>query len=244
MDHDVIKPYSKEGEKKEQVQTMFDKLAPYYDFLNRLLTLRIDVVWRRNAIKMVSNAEVSDICDIATGTADLAIAMAKTMPSAHVTGVDIAVKMLEIGDKKIEAQGLSNRIKLEKGDSESLRFEDGSFDLITSSFGVRNFQNLSGGLSEMFRVLRPGGKIMVLEFSRPRIFPIKQLFNIYFQYILPFIGKITSKDPRAYKYLYESVQQFPDYERFSSVLQEVGFVDTSFKPLTFGICTVYLASKP
>ena len=243
MDHDVIKPYDKSGDKKQQVQSMFDKVAPYYDFLNRFLTLRIDVLWRRNAINAVKSDQIRDICDIATGTADLAIEMAKAMPSANVIGIDIAPKMLEIGSKKIIAANFQKRITLETGDSEALRFESQTFDLVTSSFGVRNFQDLNLGLSEMHRILRPGGKIMVLEFSRPRIFPIKQLFNIYFRYALPFIGKITSKDPRAYKYLYESVQQFPDYERFTSVLQEVGFINTSFKPLTFGICTVYLASK-
>ncbi|MBK8633698.1 MAG: ubiquinone/menaquinone biosynthesis methyltransferase, partial [Saprospiraceae bacterium] len=154
-----------------------------------------------------------------------------------------AVKMLAIGDQKLEKLALTDRVTLEAGDSEAMRYEEGRFDLAMSSFGVRNFGNLKKGLSEMHRVLRPGGRIMVLEFSRPRVFPIKNMFNIYFKYVLPVIGKLTSKDPRAYKYLYESVQQFPDFENFTKILEEVGFKHSSYKPLTFGICTVYLATK-
>jgi len=222
---------------------MFDRIAPYYDFLNRLLTLRIDVLWRKKAIAMVSSPDVKDVLDVATGTGDLAIAVAKALPQSKVIGMDIAVKMLAIGDQKLEKLALTDRVTLEAGDSEAMRYEDGRFDLAMSSFGVRNFGNLKKGLSEMHRVLRPGGRIMVLEFSRPRVFPIKNMFNIYFKYVLPVIGKLTSKDPRAYKYLYESVQQFPDFENFTKILEEVGFKHSSYKPLTFGICTVYLATK-
>ena len=243
MNHDIIKPYDAEGEKKAQVTSMFDRIAPYYDFLNRLLTLRIDVLWRKKAIAMVSSPDVKDVLDVATGTGDLAIAVAKALPQSKVIGMDIAVKMLAIGDQKLEKLALTDRVTLEAGDSEAMRYEEGRFDLAMSSFGVRNFGNLKKGLSEMHRVLRPGGKIMVLEFSRPRVFPIKNMFNIYFKYVLPVIGKLTSKDPRAYKYLYESVQQFPDFENFTKILEEVGFKHSSYKPLTFGICTVYLATK-
>ncbi|MBK8392374.1 MAG: bifunctional demethylmenaquinone methyltransferase/2-methoxy-6-polyprenyl-1,4-benzoquinol methylase UbiE [Saprospiraceae bacterium] len=243
MNHDIIKPYDAEGEKKAQVTSMFDRIAPYYDFLNRLLTLRIDVLWRKKAIAMVSSPDVKDVLDVATGTGDLAIAVAKALPQSKVIGMDIAVKMLAIGDQKLEKLALTDRVTLEAGDSEAMRYEDGRFDLAMSSFGVRNFGNLKKGLSEMHRVLRPGGRIMVLEFSRPRVFPIKNMFNIYFKYVLPVIGKLTSKDPRAYKYLYESVQQFPDFENFTKILEEVGFKHSSYKPLTFGICTVYLATK-
>ena len=243
MNHDIIKPYDAEGEKKAQVTSMFDRIAPYYDFLNRLLTLRIDVLWRKKAIAMVSSPDVKDVLDVATGTGDLAIAVAKALPQSKVIGVDIAVKMLAIGDQKLEKLALTDRVTLEAGDSEAMRYEDGRFDLAMSSFGVRNFGNLKKGLSEMHRVLRPGGRIMVLEFSRPRVFPIKNMFNIYFKYVLPVIGKLTSKDPRAYKYLYESAQQFPDFENFTKILEEVGFKHSSYKPLTFGICTVYLATK-
>ncbi|HMS71048.1 MAG TPA: bifunctional demethylmenaquinone methyltransferase/2-methoxy-6-polyprenyl-1,4-benzoquinol methylase UbiE [Saprospiraceae bacterium] len=243
MNHDIIKPYDAEGEKKAQVTSMFDRIAPYYDFLNRLLTLRIDVLWRKKAIAMVSSPDVKDVLDVATGTGDLAIAVAKALPQSKVIGMDIAVKMLAIGDQKLEKLALTDRVTLEAGDSEAMRYEDGRFDLAMSSFGVCNFGNLKKGLSEMHRVLRPGGRIMVLEFSRPRVFPIKNMFNIYFKYVLPVIGKLTSKDPRAYKYLYESVQQFPDFENFTKILEEVGFKHSSYKPLTFGICTVYLATK-
>ncbi len=243
MNHDIIKPYDAEGEKKAQVTSMFDRIAPYYDFLNRLLTLRIDVLWRKKAIALVSSPDVKEVLDVATGTGDLAIAVAKALPLSKVIGMDIAVKMLAIGDQKLEKLALTDRVTLEAGDSEAMRYEDGRFDLAMSSFGVRNFGNLKKGLSEMHRVLRPGGRIMVLEFSRPRVFPIKNMFNIYFKYVLPVIGKLTSKDPRAYKYLYESVQQFPDFENFTKILEEVGFKHSSYKPLTFGICTVYLATK-
>ncbi|HOY12200.1 MAG TPA: bifunctional demethylmenaquinone methyltransferase/2-methoxy-6-polyprenyl-1,4-benzoquinol methylase UbiE [Saprospiraceae bacterium] len=243
MNHDIIKPYDAEGEKKAQVTSMFDRIAPYYDFLNRLLTLRIDVLWRKKAIALVSSPDVKEVLDVATGTGDLAIAVAKALPQSKVIGMDIAVKMLAIGDQKLEKLALTDRVTLEAGDSEAMRYEDGRFDLAMSSFGVRNFGNLKKGLSEMHRVVRPGGRIMVLEFSRPRVFPIKNMFNIYFKYVLPVIGKLTSKVPRAYKYLYESVQQFPDFENFTKILEEVGFKHSSYKPLTFGICTVYLATK-
>ena len=243
MIHDTVKPYDTEGEKKSQVRTMFDRIAPYYDLLNRLLTLRIDVLWRNKAISKLKNFKTDKILDVATGTADLAITMAKSLNTTKVIGLDISPNMLAIGDKKIASKNLNDKINLILGDSEKLNFEDKSFDLTTSSFGARNFENLSKGLSDMYRVTKDGGKIMVLEFSRPRVFPIKNLFNIYFKYVLPVIGRITSKDPRAYQYLYESVQAFPDYERFIQVLQDVGYKKGEFHPLTFGICTIYIAEK-
>jgi len=243
MIHDTVKPYNTEGEKKSQVKTMFDRIAPYYDLLNRLLTLRIDVLWRNKAISKLKDFQTDKILDIATGTADLAINMAKSLNCTQVIGLDISPNMLAIGDKKITSRNLNHKISLTLGDSESLNFEDNSFDLTTSSFGVRNFENLTKGLSEMFRVTKDGGKIMVLEFSRPRAFLIKTLFSIYFKYVLPVIGRLTSKDPRAYQYLYESVQAFPDYERFIEVLHNVGYKKGEFHPLTFGICTIYIAEK-
>jgi demethylmenaquinone methyltransferase / 2-methoxy-6-polyprenyl-1,4-benzoquinol methylase len=243
MKHDVVKPYEEAGDKKVQVTSMFDKIAPYYDFLNRLLTLRIDVLWRNKAIAQVANNDLKMVLDVATGTADLAISMAKKMEQTKVIGLDISQNMLQIGRVKVTKQTLDNRVELVHGDSEKLGYSDSTFDLTTSSFGVRNFQDLKKGLSEMYRVTNFGGKIMVLEFSRPRVFPIKQLFNIYFKYILPLIGKLTSKDPRAYSYLYESVQVFPDYERFIDILHGVGYKNGKFLPLTFGICTIYTAEK-
>jgi demethylmenaquinone methyltransferase / 2-methoxy-6-polyprenyl-1,4-benzoquinol methylase len=173
----------------------------------------------------------------------LAIEAAQKLKPTSIIGLDISANMLSIGDEKIAKLGLSSIIKLEVGDSENLRFADQSFDAVTAAFGVRNFENLVAGMSEMHRVLSPNGRLMILEFSKPRVFPLKQLFNTYFKYILPVIGRIQSKDPKAYKYLYESVQVFPDYEKFTSILQDIGFKETSYKPLSGGICTIYIAKK-
>lgn len=239
-----VTPYqdTKSG-KKDQVTTMFDKVAPYYDFLNRLLSLRIDILWRRAAIKKLAEYKPKRILDIATGTADLAIEAAKQLKPIEIIGLDISANMLKIGDKKIVEKKLTDIISLELGDSENLRFQNESFDAVTAGFGVRNFENLEKGLSEMYRVLKPGGNLMILEFSKPYAFPLKQGFNLYFKYMLPVIGKIVSKDPKAYTYLYESVQAFPDYEKFSEILKGLGFQKTTFKPLSFGICTIYSAIK-
>ncbi len=239
-----ITPYEDDQvSKKGQVSSMFDKIAPYYDQLNRFLSLGIDVIWRKKTINLLKEAKPETILDIATGTGDLAIEAARVLHPKHITGVDISVNMLNIGKEKIAKKGLENIISLEVGDSENLRFESDSFDAVTAAFGVRNFENLEKGLSEMYRVLKPGGTIAILEFSKPRVFPLKQGFNIYFKNILPIIGKIRSKDPRAYQYLYESVQAFPDYEKFTIVLGKVGFKDTNYKTLSAGICCIYLAKK-
>ncbi len=239
-----ITPYdSAEESKKKQVTSMFDKLAPYYDFLNRLLTLRIDVLWRKKAIKLLKKNNPKSILDIATGTADMAIMASKILSPDHIIGMDISEEMLRIGQKKVDKKKLSDRITLEIGDSENLKYSDDQFYTVMAAFGVRNFENLEKGLTEMHRVLAENGTCMILEFSNPTIFPIKQIFNIYFKYILPVIGKLTSKDPKAYKYLYESVQVFPDYEDFTSILKKIGFKETSYKPLNFGICTIYLSKK-
>jgi demethylmenaquinone methyltransferase/2-methoxy-6-polyprenyl-1,4-benzoquinol methylase len=243
MNHDVIKPYDTSGEKKAQVRSMFDKIAPYYDFLNRLLTLRIDLIWRNKAIDKLKDLNTNKILDVATGTADLAISMSEKLNCEKVIGLDISPNMLSIGNKKIANKNLTNKVELILGDSEKLPYENESFNVTTSSFGVRNFENLQQGLSEMHRVTVPNGHILVLEFSRPRVFPIKNLFNVYFKYVLPVIGKITSKDPRAYQYLYESVQAFPDYDRFIEILHNVGYKNGKYYPLTFGICTIYIAEK-
>ena len=229
--------------KKSQVTSMFDKVAPYYDFLNRLLSLRIDVLWRKKALRLLQKNDPKIILDIATGTADMAIMSTKIWSPEKIIGLDISKEMLKVGQTKIDKKELSHIIKLENGDSENLHFEDESFDTVMAAFGVRNFENLENGLSEMNRVLQKDGTCMILEFSRPRVFPLKQIFNVYFKYILPVIGKITSKDPKAYEYLYESVQVFPDYDNFASILKKTGFVDITYKPLSFGICTIYLAKK-
>lgn len=229
--------------KKKQVTTMFDGIAPYYDFLNRFLSLGIDVYWRKKAINQLKKVPHDQILDVATGTADLAIEAAKSLSPQKVTGLDISTEMLKLAEKKTNSKKLSSLITLQHGDSENLPYNDGFFDVTMSAFGVRNFENLSSGLKEMFRVLKPGGTIMVLEFSKPYIFPLKQIFGLYFKHILPLIGRLKSKDPKAYTYLYESVQAFPDYTKFTEILEETGFQKTQYLPLTGGICTIYSGTK-
>lgn len=222
---------------------MFDNIAPKYDLLNRLLSLGIDTIWRKKAINKLTKGQHRRILDVATGTADMAVEINKQLSPDEVVGLDISKEMIHYGIKKVEKKALSKIIKLEVGDSENMRFESDLFDASTVAFGVRNFGNLEKGLSEMHRVLKPEGKIVVLEFSRPRYFPFKQLFNFYFKYILPSIGKKTSKDKKAYKYLYESVQAFPDYDNFADVLKKVGFRSVEWDSLSLGICTIYTGIK-
>lgn len=242
--YEKVTPYgSEEASKKAQVTTMFDKIAPYYDFLNGLLTIGIDSIWRKKAVAQLKPSGPKIVLDIATGTADMPVEIHKQLKPDSIIGLDISPKMIELAGNKIEKYNLQQSVSVEVGDSEALRFDDTSFDAVTVSFGVRNFGDLRKGLSEIYRVIKPGGNLMVLEFSKPTLFPFKQLFNFYFKYILPFVGKFTSKDPKAYKYLYESVQVFPDYEDFAIILKEIGFNEVKFKPLTLGICTIYLASK-
>lgn len=241
--HDNVTPYDQPEDKKGQVTSMFNKIAPYYDFLNRLLSLGIDVIWRRNAISFIARREPKKILDIATGTADLAIEAAEKISPERIIGMDISQNMLDIGQKKIEKKGLDSIISLDIGDSENLKYETNYFDAVTAAFGVRNFENLEAGLNEMYRVLNVDGQLMILEFSKPTVFPLKQSFNAYFKYLLPVIGRIQSKDPKAYQYLYESVQAFPDYEDFAKILKKIGFKNITWKPQTFGICTIYLAEK-
>lgn len=240
-----VKPYEAEGSKKAQVSKMFDNIAKHYDFLNHFLSLGIDKIWRKKMISELVEVAPKHILDVATGTADVAINTYKQLKinDLHIKGLDISAEMLNVGNRKLAAQQLNPHIELTLGDSENMPFSDNIFDATTVAFGVRNFENLERGLSEMFRVLKPNGKIVVLEFSRPRVFPIKQLFNFYFANILPFIGKITSKDNRAYAYLYESVQAFPDGENFLKVLQKVGFKNTKCTTLSLGICSIYTAYK-
>jgi demethylmenaquinone methyltransferase / 2-methoxy-6-polyprenyl-1,4-benzoquinol methylase len=240
----TVKPYTAEGSKTTQVGKMFDNIAPYYDFLNRFLSLGIDTLWRKKAIDQLATLQPRTVLDVATGTADVAIEMSKRLKSVEkIVGFDLSKEMLEIGKTKIAARNLGSLIELKQGDSENLPFADASFDAITVAFGVRNFENLEKGIAEMQRVLKPGGKLVVLEFSRPTIFPFKQLFNSYFKYVLPQIGRLTSKDPRAYSYLYESVQAFPDGNNFLSILSKNGFNSNEWKPLSLGICSIYCGTK-
>lgn len=239
----VVTPYGSNAGKKAEVEQMFDRIAPRYDLLNRLLSLGIDVSWRKRAISYLKPAQPAEILDVATGTADVAILMGKILNPTRVVGIDIANQMLELGRGKIAAQGLSEMISLETGDSERLRFADNSFDAVTVAFGVRNFENLEKGLAEMYRVLRPNGRIVVLEFSKPCVFPIKQLYNAYFKYVLPLIGRLTSRDMRAYTYLFESVQVFPEGNQFTEILTKTGFQHSLCERLTLGICSIYTATK-
>jgi len=238
----TVTPYKTDAEKKEQVAEMFDNIAGSYDFLNHFLSLGIDKMWRTKAINSLREVSPKKMLDVATGTADLAVASMKLKPES-ITGIDISNKMLEVGRTKVAKKGLTDVINLEWGDSENLPFDDNSFDAITVAFGVRNFENLDAGLSEMYRVLKPGGKMAVLEFSNPNRFPIKQLFGFYFKNVLPTLGKMVSKDNRAYTYLPESVKVFPERKEFTNILEKLSFKDTTCEPLTFGIACLYTAKK-
>ncbi len=238
-----IKPYSEEESKKGQISKMFNNIAPYYDILNRVLSLRMDVTWRKKGIDTLKEIQPKKILDVATGTADVAIEMVNRLAPEQIIGVDISTQMLEVGRQKIKKKKLDNIIELREADSENLPFEDNTFDAISVAFGVRNYQNLHKGMKEMNRVLKPGGKIMVLEFSQPTMFPFKQLYLFYFKNILPLIGKFTSKDPKAYKYLYESVQAFPNGKDFVKVMESTGYKFNKCVPLTLGICSIYTGIK-
>jgi len=228
--------------KKEQVKQMFDKVSSNYDFLNRLLTFGIDVSWRKKVVKFVEDHKAKRILDIATGTGDLAIMLAK-INSEKVIGLDISEGMLAVGKKKIDQLGLNEKVEMILGDSEELPFEDGSFDAITVGFGVRNFENLEQGLSEIYRVLKPNGTFVVLETSQPTSFPIKQGYLFYSKYVIPTVGKIFSKDKNAYQYLPESAAAFPYGEAFNNILLKTGFNTSTVYPQTFGIATIYQAIK-
>jgi demethylmenaquinone methyltransferase / 2-methoxy-6-polyprenyl-1,4-benzoquinol methylase len=240
--HDTITPYHTEATKKEQVAQMFDNIAFRYDFLNSLLSLGIHKGWRRKCVKLIAPGNPRNILDVATGTADFAIECAKLKP-AKITGIDISEGMMQHGREKIKKLRLESLITLESGDAETVSFPDNTFDAIVVGFGVRNFEHLEKGLSNMLRILKPGGKLCVLEFSYPRNFPIRQFYNIYFKHVTPAIGKLFSKDNRAYTYLPESVKAFPDNERFTAILEKLGYRQATFKPLSFGIAAIYTAVK-
>ena len=241
--HDTVKPYGEADSKKSEVGKMFDSIAPTYDLLNRGTSLGVDTLWRAKMIRQLNPTEHRRILDVATGTADVAIQTIKRTDVDHVTGLDLSEGMLQVGRKKVTAAGLDDRITLVQGDSENLPYADASFDAVTVSFGVRNFENLERGLAEMRRVLRPGGKLVILEFSRITFAPIRWGFNLYFGKIMPLIGRLQSKDPRAYAYLFESVQAFPSGKAFTKILDGVGYKQTECKALTFGIASIYTAVK-
>ncbi len=225
---------------------MFDKISGKYDLLNKVLSLGIDRNWRKQALSLLVSHKPQHLLDVATGTGDMAFMADKILHPGKITGIDLSMGMLEVAKRRLADSKVKSGATIEflKGDAENLPFGDNSFDAATVTFGVRNFGDLHKGLSEMRRVLRPGAPIVVLEFTKPRIFPVRQLFDIYFRHILPLIGSWTSGDGRAYKYLYESVQAFPDYEAFNQELIKAGFDRPALTPLSLGICAIYIAYKP
>jgi demethylmenaquinone methyltransferase/2-methoxy-6-polyprenyl-1,4-benzoquinol methylase len=238
--HDEVVPYQhSQLDKKEQVADMFNSIAYRYDFLNRFLSVGIDIWWRKKAISQLKTLSPQKVLDVATGTGDVAIMTYKMLKPVKITGIDISEGMLELGRKKIAKAGFSQRIELLKGDSEKIPFEDNHFDAITVAFGVRNFQNLDKGLKEMYRVLQPGGRMVVLEFSKSR----NVLFNFYLNVVAPAVGKLFSKNKEAYQYLNDSVQAFPEGQTFINIMHDAGFTQTYLKKLSFGICTIYCGSK-
>lgn len=240
---DTVKPY-KDSElgKKEQVRQMFDTISTNYDGLNRVITFGIDLRWRRKVVKLVLDHKTEKALDIATGTGDLAVQMAsKGVPS--VVGLDISPGMLEVGKKKVSEKGLNQKVEMVIGDSENLPFDDGTFDAATVAFGVRNFENLEKGLSEIYRVLKKGGILVILETSVPSKSPYKQFYNFHCRYVLPAVGRIFSRDGSAYAYLSESASVFPHGEAFNNILGKIGFIAIENRPQTFGVATIYTAIK-
>ena len=238
-----VKPYNKaNASKKEEVEEMFDNISGEYDFLNHFLSLGIDKLWRKKAIKILKEFQPKVIMDMATGTGDFAVEALKLNPE-RVVGVDISNGMLEVGRKKMRKKGVEQIVEMVQGDSENLTFEDATFDAFTVGFGVRNFQNLDAGLTEMFRVLKPGGIGLILEFSKPKKFPVKQYFKFHSKYIIPTIGKAISKDKAAYKYLPESVAAFPEGQAFMNIMSDVGYNNVKSKIVGGGIATIYYGVK-
>ncbi|ULQ56498.1 bifunctional demethylmenaquinone methyltransferase/2-methoxy-6-polyprenyl-1,4-benzoquinol methylase UbiE [Flavihumibacter rivuli] len=244
LPHDSVVPFKDSDQsKKQQVAEMFDQIAFRYDFLNRFLSGGIDVYWRKRAIAELRQLKPQKVLDVATGTADVAIMTMKFLKPERIIGIDISEGMLELGRKKIAKLKLNDRIELQSGDSETIKFPDNSFDAVTVAFGVRNFQDLRKGLSEMFRVLKPGGKLVVLEFSKPKAAGFKGLYQLYMNLVAPGIGKLFSRNKAAYQYLNDSVQAFPEGKDFINILAETGYSQTYLKKLSLGICTIYCGTK-
>lgn len=242
LEQKKVIPYKDQASsKKTQIALMFNNIAHRYDFLNHFLSLGIDKRWRRKAVKELKIGKPKIILDVATGTADLAIEALKLNPD-KIIGIDISTEMLEVGRKKLRKRRIKN-IELQEGDSENLNFSDEHFNAVMAAFGVRNFENLNSGLLEMNRILKPGGKVVILEFSKPLVFPVKQIYNFYFKGILPFWGQFFSKDNSAYSYLPESVENFPDGDNFLSELRKSGFINTKSISLSFGIASIYTGEK-
>jgi demethylmenaquinone methyltransferase/2-methoxy-6-polyprenyl-1,4-benzoquinol methylase len=242
--HDHIKPFSVEGSKKEQVSRMFDHIAPRYDLMNRFLSAGIDISWRKKAIERFRKDRPEVLLDVATGTGDMAIMAARLLKPARIVGIDISEKMLELGRKKVEKQELGTKIELLSGDGETIKFAENTFDGVMVAFGVRNFEHLEKGLEEILRVMKPGAQLVVLEFSKPRIPGIRALYNLYMGGIAPQMARLFRQNKKAYQYLNESAKAFPDRQHFNDILKRTGFSDTSWKPLSLGICCIYCGRKP
>ncbi|MBT5931997.1 MAG: bifunctional demethylmenaquinone methyltransferase/2-methoxy-6-polyprenyl-1,4-benzoquinol methylase UbiE [Flavobacteriales bacterium] len=242
MSQKTVKPYNTEKSKKEEVEQMFDNISVKYDFLNHFLSLGIDRIWRRKAVKELKSLNPKRILDIATGTGDFAIANMKLRPD-EIIGIDISNGMLDVGRAKMRKKRIDHIITMTQADSEDLPFENNYFDGLTVGFGVRNFENLNKGLSEMLRVLRPGGKAVILEFSKPKKFPVKQSFNFYSKYIIPVLGKRISKDEKAYAYLPESVEAFPEGQDFENILRNLKYQNVKSTIVSGGIATIYTGIK-
>jgi demethylmenaquinone methyltransferase/2-methoxy-6-polyprenyl-1,4-benzoquinol methylase len=239
---ETVKPYNTDKSKKEEVAQMFNNISARYDFLNHFLSLGIDHIWRRKAVNKLRAIQPKRILDLATGTGDFAIALLKLNPT-QIIGMDISSGMLDVGKNKMKAKNVSHIIDMQLGDSENMPFEEGYFDAVTVGFGVRNYENLEKGLTEMLRVTRSGGKIVILEFSKPKRFPIKQAFGFYSRFIIPFFGKRISKDEKAYAYLPESVAAFPEGKAFSDILSKLGYKQVDATLVSGGIATIYSGIK-
>ena len=238
-----IEPYGDGRAKGEQVREMFDSIAPAYDFMNRAMTMGIDRVWRRRAVRAVAATAPKHVLDIATGTGDVAIAIAKALPDAEVTGIDLSEGMIAVGRRKVGAAGLDGRVRLRRGDSLAIDMPDNSVDAVTVAYGVRNFEHLDRGYAEMMRVLKPGGMLCVLELSTPRGRLTGPLYRLYTRYVIPAVGRLVSRDVRAYSYLPESIAAVPQGEQMCALMLAAGASDARFRAMTFGACTLYIANK-
>lgn len=244
MDVENITPYGDaSGDKSRQVRDMFDNIAPAYDFMNRAMTLGIDRWWRRYAVGMIASPRPRDILDVATGTGDLALLLARRLDPLSITGIDLSEGMLGVGRRKVAAAGLADVISFQQADCLHLPFTGNSFDCVTVAYGVRNFADLEAGYREMHRVLRQGGRLLVIELSTPRGRIVRPLYDLYTRHLIPAVGRMVSRDVRAYAYLPESIAAVPQGADMAAIMKRAGFADVTVRPLTFGVCTVYLAVK-
>lgn len=244
MQVEEINPYGGHDAKHRQVRAMFNNIAPAYDMMNRMMTMGIDRRWRRKAVRAVADTHPKAVLDIATGTGDLAISLARNIADAHITGIDLSDGMLNVGREKVSTAGLDQRIDFQVGDALNLPFADNTFDAITVAFGVRNFEHLRDGYAEMFRVLRPGATLCVLELSTPANAFVKPFYNIYTRGIIPLVGRVVSRDSSAYTYLPRTIRAVPARQTMTEIMTDAGFTNARYRSLTFGVCTMYLATKP